>query len=186
MHDSTKAISYIGLGKIISVSNPCFTIPCLPAMVAGVEIDNEEYVLSIDSHYVMDKLIINNIEYYNGDIVHLTGNIYTKQDLIPNEYLEFELLSITKNNTATVLLDTSPNLSVFVHYNQGIINIHIETLQTSYRFEIFDIMGKLLLVQSLNMEDNTINLKTFNKGIYIYRLSKDGKIICQGKIVQER
>jgi hypothetical protein len=174
-------------GKIISLPNPCLTIPCLPGMVAGVEIGNEKYVLLIDSYWVWGSgFIRDGIEYNDEDEVYLTGNISsTKIDSMNNEYIEFEVLSIRKCNMTSISSDKSPSPSVLVDYNQGIINIHTESFQVSYLFEIFDITGKLQFVQFLNTTDNTVNIGTLNKGIYIYRLSKNGQIICQGKILHK-
>ena len=84
-------------GKIISKGNPCppSNFPCVPAVVLWLETTSCDYVLSIDSHWILDdKIVIDGVEYLIDDEVEITGTRTVWQDIHSKEYFNLEIENI--------------------------------------------------------------------------------------------
>ena len=85
------------IGKIVSISNPCQTKPCLPGIVLGLETTSNNYVLTTNSKWIWsNSLIVEDIEYFDDDEVEITGKTTIKQDINSNKYTELEIETIRK------------------------------------------------------------------------------------------
>jgi hypothetical protein len=84
------------VGKIISIPNPCTTIPCLPGNVLALETTFGDYVLYY-KHWFIDKIIVENVEFFVDDEVEITGITTVKQDINSNKYTELEIKTIKQN-----------------------------------------------------------------------------------------
>jgi hypothetical protein len=171
------------IGKIIEMPNPCLTIPCLPCLVFGLGINLEEHVLSFNSHWFRcgNRLIIEEIEYFSGDEVEITGEISVKQDSLLNEYTELEIETIKKlsSNIKSSLL--SKNIVYYDNTNQMIV-INEDLQSQSLAFELIDMQGKVILQKTgIN---NSISIVNLPNGVYVYRLLEKDQIICWGKIIK--
>jgi len=84
-------------GKIVGKGNPCTTEPCLPCTVLWLETTSAYYVLSINSHWFCGRpIIVDDIEYSEGDEVEITGIVTKWQDIYSKEYFNLEIKSIKK------------------------------------------------------------------------------------------
>jgi type IX secretion system substrate protein/pectate lyase-like protein len=50
--------------------------------------------------------------------------------------------------------------------------------------EIFDLNGKAILIQKVDLKNNHVNVKALSAGIYAYRILTDDKIISHGKFLK--
>jgi len=75
--------------------------------------------------------------------------------------------------------------SVNVYINSaGNLKIETELLNETCIFELLDVRGTVLLRTEVNASANTLNFTPYNKGFYVYRLTKNGKLMKSGKIVK--
>ena len=85
-----------------------------------------------------------------------------------------------KYGTATVTItkmtgiDKTALSNVSVYPNPCVEFIKIAGAQDSY-LQIIDISGKIIRLQKISSDEETINVSNLSKGIYILRLAKDGK-----------
>ncbi|MDR0970278.1 MAG: hypothetical protein LBM67_07060 [Lentimicrobiaceae bacterium] len=87
-------------GKINIDATPPISEPYDYDLVYGLRTTSESYYLEINSNMVLDEdpLIIDGIEYFNGDEVEITGIATTYVDLWELEYHVLEVISIKKLN----------------------------------------------------------------------------------------
>jgi len=84
------------VGKIIVDANPCppSRLPCVPGVVFWLETTSKNYVIkTINSggFWSHEKIIINDIEYFEGDEVEVTGEVKLYKG-----YYSIEIASIKK------------------------------------------------------------------------------------------
>ena len=95
------------VGKIISMWNPLCSPPappsCLPEesnvfglTVAYGDYDFYEFVLSSDSQFLINKLLIEGAEYFIDDEVKITGTVSEDQDSDSRKYTALEIETIEK------------------------------------------------------------------------------------------
>jgi len=175
----------IYIGKIIGKGNPCMAIPCLPCAVLWLETTSNDYVLSYNSHWICDdEITVDDSEYFVDDEVEITGTIITKQDINSNEYIELEIEAIKKSTPSNIEILPSDNNKVYFDATNQIIIID-ETLQNqSLALELIDIQGKVILRKTGLGNKSSISVANLLNGIYLYRLTRDGMVICTGKIIK--
>ncbi|MEO9534080.1 MAG: kelch repeat-containing protein [Crocinitomicaceae bacterium] len=83
------------------------------------------------------------------------------------------LLSANKNQLATIQVYPNPTTD-FITIECGIEN---------YKLEIFSLSGQLAFSEIVNNSMKTFNTSSFDKGSYLYRITSDGSIIKQDKII---
>lgn len=83
-------------GKITTIGNPCNTVPCLPGIVAALETDIVNYVITVNNSWFWsdDEIIIGNDTLQINDSVEIFGNVSIKKDLNSNTYYEIEVLNL--------------------------------------------------------------------------------------------
>lgn len=59
----------------------------------------------------------------------------------------------------------------------------IDGIEENVFIEVFDITGRLILSESITGNNNTIDLTSKEKGVYIYRITDNKKGILQGKFI---
>jgi len=172
-------------GKIVYMSNPCQTEPCLPGIVFGLETISNNYILAINSDWIWsnNSLIVEDIEYFIDDEVEITGIMTAKQDINSNKYLEIEIQAIKKSTSNIGLLSSSSNKVYYDEVNQ--IIVIDETLQNqSLTFELIDMQGKIALRKIDIANNGSICIANLLRGVYLYCLTRDGLVICTGKILK--
>lgn len=89
-------------GKLISRPNPPHgtSEPILPGMVLGLETSSDNYVLTVDGHWIADESItIAGSVYSVGDEVGVTGTASVVKISAAEEYRELAVKSITREAT---------------------------------------------------------------------------------------
>jgi len=171
-------------GKIIDMPNPCETEPCLPGILFGFETTIDNYVLTINFNWIWsdNQLIFENVEYFIGDEVEITGITTTKQDIFSNEYTELEIKNIKKLNSI-IESESFSNIKIYYDVIKQVIVIN-ETLQTqSLTFELVDMQGKVILRKTSIDNNDCINVANLLRGVYFYRLMQNGREINIGKLL---
>lgn len=170
------------IGKIVGKGNPCPYSDfgeCPPCIVLWLETDSKDYVLSIHSNWICDnKIIVDEVEYSEGDEVEITGTVTTGQDINLKEYFTLEIETIKKSILSIEMSSSDNNKVHFDAANQLIIID--EPLQNQFTLELIDIQGKVILRKT----ENSISVANLLSGIYLYRLTRDGIIIDTGKILK--
>ena len=84
-------------GKMIMNGNPCppSDFPCVPGVILWLETSSDNYVLSSDMRWIWnEKVIIDGVEYLEGDEVVITGIVSKWIDMHSKEYYSLEIESI--------------------------------------------------------------------------------------------
>jgi len=84
--------------------------------------------------------------------------------------------------TAIPEINTSP-VKVYINLS-GDLKIESELLSNRCTFELMDVRGIVILRAGVNATLNTVLLGNLNSGLYIYRLSSNGKLLKTDKIVK--
>ena len=76
--------------------------------------------------------------------------------------------------------------SIYPNPSSYTLNIDVPTLiDEGLKLEVFDVLGKKVLQQTLNSLSSTINISKWNNGLYLVRLSsKDGDITLTKRFVK--
>jgi hypothetical protein len=115
---------------------------------------------------------------YNVVISGICLNDTTSQ----NASLSIELAA---DITSLDISNTSENISVFPNPFTGSINVVInEVIQTNSEIHLYNPMGMMVLSKKLTPQLNTIETNNLAKGIYLYNVISDGKILKYGKLVR--
>jgi hypothetical protein len=62
----------------------------------------------------------------------------------------------------------------------------LNSSENPLKIQVFDISGKLMLVQNLNKGKNILNIQHFNSGIYIYKITNfTNQIVKTGKLTKQ-
>jgi len=64
------------------------------------------------------------------------------------------------------------------------LKIENEILTEPYTFELMDLRGVVILKTELDANINSISIGNFSNGLYMYRLTDNGKLLKSGKIVK--
>jgi len=77
-------------------------------------------------------------------------------------------------------------IGVYPNPNNGILNVSIPfNLAKKSTLEIYDAIGKLIVVKQLSDELNTIDISVLSNGIYIFKILNDESLIKFGKLVRQ-
>ena len=173
------------VGKLIGMSSPIIDpdYPPVPCLMFGLETTSCKYVLSINSHWICGKLIVEGIEYFDNDEVEITGTITTKQDINSNEYIELEIETIKKSTSSNIETLSSDNNKVYFNATNQTIIIDTTLQNQSLTLELIDTQGKVIL-RKADAGNNPINIANLQNGVYLYRLLQNNQVICSDKIVK--
>jgi len=73
---------------------------------------------------------------------------------------------------------------VFPNPTTGLITINSEILTESCVFEIMDLRGVVIIKAELDANRNSVNIENFSNGLFMYRLTNNGKLLKSGKVVK--
>lgn len=74
--------------------------------------------------------------------------------------------------------------SVEVFPNPFFESLNVKTNKKGLNLSIYDFMGKEVIGSEISISGLNLNTGCLNKGIYIYRISEQGKIIKNGKLIK--
>ena len=173
-------------GKIIMMPNPCICPPevpdctCLPGLVIGLETTFGKYVLTVDSRWFWDGLVLNGTEYLVDDEVEITGTLSGKKGSSGN-YIVLEIGTIKKLSTNLESLLSDKNKVYYDDINQAIVID--EVLQNkSTTVELVDLQGNTLL-KKINTSES-ISIANLPNGVYLCRILQNGRVIYSDKILK--
>ena len=187
------------IGEIVSDKNPCppSDFPCIPGIVLWLETNSCEFVLSINSHWITDnKIVVDGIEYFEGDEVQITGTVTVLQDMYSEEYFELEIETIIswvggnfENPECPPLnieqTDTSTTAGIKVYPNSANTMLHIVLAEFSNgSLVLYDLHGKAVLTQSINGTNAVMNIDSLASGNYILCLIQNGSKSKGVKVVK--
>jgi len=173
-------------GKIVGKGNPCpFSElgECPACIVLWLETASTDYVLSINSNWICNnKIIVDEIEYLEGDEVEIVGTIMVWRDMHLEEYFTLEIETIKKLTSSNIETLSSNNNKVYFDATNQIIRID-ETLQNqSFTLELINIQGKVIL--KTNIDNHSVNIANLPNGVYLYRLLQNNQTIYFGNILK--
>lgn len=79
---------------------------------------------------------------------------------------------------------TKPDIVVYPNPATDKISISSDILTEHCIFELMDVHGIVIFRTEVDANRNMVNLKNFNKGLYLYRLIDNGKLLKTGKVVK--
>jgi hypothetical protein len=80
--------------------------------------------------------------------------------------------------------EMSSGISIYPNPTKDNISISTETQTFPCTFELFDISGSLLLRTEMNANQASVGLSRFSNGLYMYRLTNNGRLLKTGKVVK--
>ncbi len=85
----------------------------------------------------------------------------------------------------TAILEINQNTAIKVYMTKsGDLKIESELLSNPCIFELLDSSGVLILSAEVNANQNLVKLGNISNGLYIYRLSSNGKLLKTDKIIK--
>ncbi|CAD0005095.1 T9SS-dependent choice-of-anchor J family protein [Flavobacterium salmonis] len=141
----------------------------------------------IISNELTDEYIANSIAVYDPrtDIANYTTNTSDHGPVIAR----FEL---KEDNLGTIDFETNKGFAVKVFPNPAtdVFNISVKSnIDKNLKFRIYDLNGRLVnnpsnVTAGQDITTTSIPVSHLQKGIYIYTLTENNKVVCKGKIIK--
>lgn len=170
-------------GKLVLTANPPLEEPVLPGVVLALETESENYILKWNAHWIA-KLPFekNGVLYFDGDEVVVTGVIEQQRDINDVIYTELAIHEIQKKKLATNGMEVSVNDYVLYVEATQVLQVRVDA-SYAWQLEVSDMQGRMIVFET-GIGCREVNMADYPRGIYVYRLSKDGRRIASGKIVR--
>ncbi len=83
-------------------------------------------------------------------------------------------------------ISASAGINVYPNPSHGIFNFSLNSNSGNYQVRVYNVLGQEVNTAIINTANNTINLSTQAKGIYIYKLiTENGETVSTGRLVVE-
>jgi cyclophilin family peptidyl-prolyl cis-trans isomerase len=89
------------------------------------------------------------------------------------------------NTSPTGIVENSTQSEVVIYPNPSSGQFTFADMEVGNTIEVFDLAGRVVYTQTANNAICTVNLSTFNAGVYFYSIRKDNERVQQGKLVIE-
>ncbi|MCD7971523.1 MAG: T9SS type A sorting domain-containing protein [Candidatus Azobacteroides sp.] len=187
--ETTYPRSIFSYSSSMEVSEPVSKIPPVSYMCGITEwSDNCWEYISTDSPYLVDLEEI----YLKG----FGGPYYESKDRDSSIRGLFSRLVYYKKGDKTwgtpleivnSLQKNQADYSLMVYPNPVKDILWIEGLPANKAFiiEIRDISGRIILTEEIEQINNSISFTDMTKGIYLYSIKEQNRIICSGKIIKQ-
>ncbi len=83
------------------------------------------------------------------------------------------------------IVANASGVNIFPNPNNGYINVTLNENATNSVIEIYDALGKLVVLKTLSTTQTTINTTELNQGMYTYRIRNNEGVINRGKLIKE-
>ncbi len=103
------------------------------------------------------RILSNNIPSYNGESIASRIEIDNVEALTT--------LNLNKFKTSA--------FSIFPNPSSSILNLELTNITNNSKLEVFDVLGKKVYTQKLNIISNPINVIGWNSGIYLVKVSNE-------------
>jgi hypothetical protein len=147
-----------------------------------VKINSDDCVISIDSHWVAENVVvIDNNSYSAGDSVKIVGIISAKEDVLSNIFFEIVIESIEKIETSDIK-SVHQKRSFSIRQSKESIDISFDT-PTNGKILLSNLLGNILVTRRITGERNaSIFINKLYAGVYILQF-EDVAGISEGKKV---
>ena len=166
--DFTLGVSTPEIGQLLSTTIQC----TLPSALSYIAIPNGEftqYDVTFDATNVQPGIY--SIEM---DVTDNGVPVQTVHKTIP-------VRVIYDVNLSGLSSITDLGLTVYPNPTTSILNV--EGMHTTDIIQLFDLQGKLMLTG--NLQTNTLDISTLEKGVYLLRITRDGKHVQTTKILKD-
>ncbi len=166
--DFTLGVSTPEIGQLLSTTIQC----SLPSALSYIAIPNGEftqYDVTFDATNVQPGIY--SIEM---DVTDNGVPVQTVHKTIP-------VRVIYDVNLSGLSSITDLGLTVYPNPTTSILNV--EGMHTTDIIQLFDLQGKLMLTG--NLQTNTLDISTLEKGVYLLRITRDGKHVQTTKILKD-
>ena len=166
--DFTLGVSTPEIGQLLSTTIQC----TLPSALSYIAIPNGEftqYDVTFDATNVQPGIY--SIEM---DVTDNGVPVQTVHKTIP-------VRVIYDVNLSGLSSITDLGLTVYPNPTTSILNL--EGMHTTDIIQLFDLQGKLMLTG--NLQTNTLDISTLEKGVYLLRITRDGKHVQTTKILKD-
>ena len=165
--DFTVGVSTPEIGQLLNTTIQC----SLPSALSYIAIPNGEftqYNLTFDATNVQPGMY--SIE------MDITDNGFPAQTV----HKSIPIRVIYEANLSGLSNLTAAGITVFPNPATSLLNF--EGIQSSDAIQLIDLQGKLIL--SDNQQSNSLDISTLEKGVYLLRVTRDGKHIQTVKILK--
>lgn len=166
--DFTVGVSTPEIGQLLNTTIQC----SLPSALSYIAIPNGEftqYNLTFDATNVQPGMY--SIE------MDITDNGFPAQTV----HKSIPIRVIYEANLSGLSNLTAAGITVFPNPATSLLNF--EGIQSSDAIQLIDLQGKLIL--SDNQQSNSLDISTLEKGVYLLRVTRDGKHIQTVKILKD-
>ena len=173
----------------VTVQNISFS----PATFNAVVGDTVEWVWASGTHTTTSRGIPNGAATWNNDMNSsstifkykiTTAGTYNYWCAIHTTMMEASFTVTAATGVQPVTSNTKPMAKFFPNPATNLLNIHLNINPHNNTLIISDIQGKELVNKILPDVDNTIDISSWKKGVYLYRL-KNGEETMEGKFEVE-
>ena len=184
-------------GRIVYKGSPCQTEPCVPGIILWLEKTSCDLVIVVNSHWILgDRIVFDNVEYFVGDEVTITGTITARQDIYSEVYLELEVETITlfdniegdecpySSGIPTNTEQLATDIQIFPNPNNGsfTINTNFDPQEiTSIR--VLNTVGQMVYQQA-GLPSNTIQLPFTTTGMFWVEITTSTQKFVKKMVVQ--
>jgi len=128
---------------------------------------------------------------YNGGSVYLAGNFQSADIIFSNDTLLPSQRTIFLAKTDTIVIvtgekvipDIAENITVFPNPSNG--NFYIRGITPGDKMEVFNLLGQSVFTANVQGNIYAFSLDDKAKGVYLYRITNNGAVTGQGKLVFE-
>jgi hypothetical protein len=105
-----------------------------------------------------------------------------EEDVIADDFINNKNVTDVHKNT----VDNNPSVFIYPNPVKDNVNILINKIEISKAsVEFFNILGYIVLSESLNLYSNVIDLSQLPAGAYYFTINYDNQIIHRGKLIKE-
>lgn len=131
----------------------------------------------------------NSVSYAKGrGLVMSISGCHEEQNYARKEQVYYKKGSVTWGTPLILTANEELNagVAVTVYPNPVADRIFVDLNNVKHStFELFDAQGRLILQQELSVQKNQVGVQQLGKGMYLYRLSADGRQVKAGRIIKE-
>ncbi len=77
------------------------------------------------------------------------------------------------------------NVVISPNPTNGVLNISFSSIPENTQMEMYNSIGALVMVETLNAKNNMIAINDFSNGIYFIKIFVDHKIVTVKKVVKQ-
>ncbi len=172
---------YDSNGNVITINSYLWDTSSSISSYWALETKNSE--LKYNNNYTIDQLLVPFYYFTNRSI--LPTDFKLKSMVTSQSYYDFLKKYYYSPMQVTGITDNlALKVSIYPNPTSDYLNINWSGNQPQMNVEFYDITGKQVLNQLVN-NNSKLSIQGFNKGLYLIKLSDNGKMIETRKIIIE-